>query len=102
MLPEAAVTSSGREMPSTKRCWLKPPLPRDDRAQVGAGHVAHDDVEQTVVLADLVHRDHVRVLDPRREVRLALEAGTELGVLRELGGDSFSATVRSGRRWRAR
>ena len=49
------------------------PLAADERAQVVAGDVAHRDVGDPVLLARVVDRDHVRVVDRRRDARLAQE-----------------------------
>jgi hypothetical protein len=57
--------------------------------QVGARHVAHDQVELAVLLARPVHRHDVRVVDQRREPRLALEALAEGRVGRAVGGDQL-------------
>ena len=43
------------------------PRARSERAQVGALDVAHRDVELALVLARVVDRDHVRVVDRGRE-----------------------------------
>ena len=50
---------------------------------------AHRDEERAVLLAGLVDRDDVRVLEGGRDARLALEALAELRVGRELGHDDL-------------
>ena len=55
--------------------------------EVGALDEAHRHVEQPVLLAGVVDRHDVRVLDRRRGAELALEAAAELLVLGELGRD---------------
>ena len=57
--------------------------------QVGAAHVAHDEVELPVLLAGAVDRDDVGVVDRRRHPRLALEALAEVGVGGAVGGDQL-------------
>src|SRR5262249_42672108 len=54
------------------------------RTKVGAGDVAHRDVEQAVELTGLVDRDDVRMLQRRGELRLAEETLAESVVLAEL------------------
>ena len=58
----------------------QPALAREQRLQVGPVHVAHHEVEVARLLAGLVDRDHVRVVDRRGHARLALEALAEAGV----------------------
>ena len=67
--------------PSQRQRALLP----DQRLQVGAGDVSHRDVEEAVLLARVVDRDDVRVVDRRRETRLAHEPLAKGVVLRELG-----------------
>ena len=62
----------------------QPALGRDHGAQVGPLDIAHRDVQQTGCVADLVDRDHVRMLDRGRDLAFVLEAGAELGVVGEL------------------
>ena len=50
---------------------------------------AHRDEERAVLLAGLVDRDDMRVLEGGRHARLALEALAELRVGRELGHDDL-------------
>ena len=52
----------------------QPPRPLDERVQVAAAHVAHDDVQLAVLLPGRVHGDDVRMIERRRQPRLALEA----------------------------
>ena len=62
-------------------------LGREQPREVGALDVAHRHVQQPLVLARVVDRDHVRVLDPSRGAELAPEAAPELLVGRVLGRD---------------
>ncbi len=64
-------------------------LALDHRAQVRALDVAHRDVELPVLLARLVERDHVRVLDLRRDLRLVLEPLAERRVGGQVGRDQL-------------
>ena len=57
--------------------------------QVGARHVAHDEVELAVLLPRPVHRHDVRVVDQRGQPRLALEALAEGRVGGAVGGDQL-------------
>ena len=57
--------------------------------QVGARHVAHDEIELAVGLARPVDRHDVRVVDQRRQPRLALEALAERRVGGAIGGDQL-------------
>ena len=57
--------------------------------QVGARHVAHDEVELAVGLPRPVDRHDVRVVDQRGEPRLALEALAERRVGGAIGGDQL-------------
>ena len=61
----------------------------DERVQVAAGHVAHDDVQRAALLAGGVDRHDVGVVDRRRHARLAREALAELGVAGAVGGDDL-------------
>jgi hypothetical protein len=61
----------------------------DHRAQVGAVDVAHRLVEHAVVLAGVVERQHVRVIDRRGDARLALEALAQARIVRELRDDQL-------------
>ena len=61
----------------------------DERVQVGARDVAHDDVQRAAVLAGRVDRHDVRMVDRRGHARLALEALAELGVAGAVGGDDL-------------
>jgi hypothetical protein len=76
----------------TDRCHAlrgQPPVARQQALQVGALHVAHDEVEVAALFARRVHRDHVRMVDRRGHARLALEALAEAGVARSLGRDQL-------------
>ena len=68
---------------------LEPPLGAQQPVQVGAGDPAHHEVQPPVLLARLVDRDHVRVIDRRRHPRLALEALAEVAVGGVLGRDQL-------------
>ena len=57
--------------------------------QVGARHVAHDEVELAVGLARPVDRHDVRMIDQRGEPRLALEALAERRIGGAIGGDQL-------------
>ena len=57
--------------------------------EIDAVDEAHRDEQQPVVLARLVHGDHVGVLDRGRDPRLGLEAFAEVGVLGVVGGDQL-------------
>src|SRR4029077_14074648 len=58
-------------------------------AQVAALDVAHRDVQGALLLARVVDRDDVRVVDRRREARLAHEALAERLILGELWRDEL-------------
>jgi hypothetical protein len=60
-----------------------------ERAQVVAGHVAHRDERDAVLLARVVDRDHVRVVDRRGDLRLAHETAPDRGVLHQRGRDDL-------------
>ena len=55
----------------------------------GALDQPHVDVEHTVDLAEIVHRDHVRFLQPRRHPGLTPEPLLEARVCRDLGAQQF-------------
>ena len=57
--------------------------------EVGALDVAHRQEGRAVDLAGLVERDDVGVVEAGGEPRLALEAGPEVGVLRQLVGQQL-------------
>ena len=57
----------------------------DQRLQIGPLDVSHRDVQQTVVLARVVDRDDVRVVDRGRQPRLSDEPLAEGVVLGEVG-----------------
>ncbi len=61
----------------------------DELLEARALHVAHGDVEPALVLARAVDRDDVRVLQARRDQRLAHEQLAEARVLGALGGDQL-------------
>ena len=64
-------------------------LVADERAQVVAVDVAHRQVEDAVLLARRVDRDHVRVVDRRGGLGLAHEAQPEALVLGQRGRDDL-------------
>ena len=66
---------------------VEPSLAHDHRAQIGPLDPAHGDEQAAVGLARLVHGDHVRVVDRRGQLGLALEAAPEVRVVGELGDD---------------
>ena len=72
--------------PATARAG---PRSSSRRAQVGPFDEAHRDVQHAVGLADRVDRDDVRMLDLRRDARLALEARAKRLVVREVGRDDL-------------
>ena len=57
--------------------------------QVGARHVAHDEVELAVGLPRPVDRHDVRMIDQRGQPRLALEALAERRIGSAIGGDQL-------------
>ena len=57
------------------------------RAQVAARDVAHRDVGDPVLLARLVHGDHVRVVDAGRGARLGQEAPPDVLVVQQFRRD---------------
>jgi hypothetical protein len=69
--------------------WVERSPRREHLLEVDPVDEAHRDEKQAVVLAGLVHRDHVRVLDRGGDLRLGLEAVSELGVLGVLGRDQL-------------
>ena len=71
---------------------------REELPQVRALDEPHRDEEPFVVLAGLVDRHHVRVIEARGEPRLAQEALAEPVVVGELRASSFSATGGPSRR----
>ena len=66
---------------------------RDELAQVLAVHVAHRQIQGALVLAGLVDRDDVRVVERGGDPRLALEASAETWVLGQLGRDELERDV---------
>ena len=65
------------------------PLVLEQPVQVGARHVAHDEIQLPLGLARAVDRHHVRVVDQRREPRLALEALAEGRIGGAIGRDQL-------------
>jgi hypothetical protein len=70
-------------------CRLELALRSQQRLEVCAVDVAHDEVELPVDLACVVDRHHVRVLERRRRLGLGEEAGPEALVLGELRDDQL-------------
>ena len=68
---------------------LEPALVRDQLAQVGIRDVPHRDEELAVLLARVVDRQDVGLIEPGGGPRLALEALAEIGVVRVLGRDQL-------------
>lgn len=66
---------------------IEPGVGAQEVAEVLTLDEAHHDVEQPVDVADLVDRDHVRVLDLGGERGLLLEPGAKIPVAGELGHD---------------
>jgi len=64
-------------------------LALEQRLQVAPVHEAHGEIELTLELARIVDGDHVRVVERRRESRLAQKARPELLVLGELARDQL-------------
>src|SRR5215218_906839 len=64
---------------------VETPLAAQELAQIGPVHVLHDQVEDTAVLARGDRPHHVRMVECRREPRLAQEALPEPLVVRKLG-----------------
>ncbi len=62
-------------------------LRRDERAQVGPVHESHGDVEDAVSIAGCEHRNHVRMVERRRQSRLPHEAVAERQVVRQAARD---------------
>ena len=56
-------------------------------AHVVAGDVAHRDVGDPALVTRVVDRDHVRVIDRRRDLRLAHEPGPDRLILQQPGRD---------------
>jgi hypothetical protein len=86
----------GRDLGDHRGCphGVERALVAQQPVQVGAAHVAHDEVQPAVLLARAVHRDDVRVIDRRGHPPFALEALTELRVGGRSATMSFSATGR--------
>ena len=68
---------------------LERSLAQDQRVEIGALDEAHRQVELTVLLAGVIDRDHVGVIDRGRRPRLLLEALAEALVPGEVGGDQL-------------
>ena len=71
--------------PVERLVGLHRPRGREHGREVLAAHEAHREEERAVELARVVDRDHVRVVERRRQARLAQEAVAEVGVARQLG-----------------
>ena len=65
--------------------WRHGLLALQQPAEVGSLDVAHRDEQHAVGLVGIVDRDHVRMIQRRRQARLAQEPLPELLVLSELG-----------------
>ena len=68
---------------------LERPLAPDQRVEVRPPHVAHGEVQLTVLLAHRVHRHHVGMLDRGGHALLPLEALAELGIGGPIGRDEL-------------
>ena len=90
--PRACAASSAPQTwarTSDAHLRLEGALALDHRAQVGALDVAHRDVELPLLLARLVERDHVRVLDLGGDLGLVLEPLAERRVGGQVGRDQL-------------
>ena len=72
---------------------LEPALAAQQRAQVLALDVAHDLEQHAVLLARVVDRDHVRMIERRGDLRLRDEAAAEGRVVGERGRDQLDGHV---------
>ena len=70
---------------------------RDPRGQRLAFQVLHHQEVDAVLVADVVQRADVRMVQRGDGLRFALEALLHLGVLRKCGGSTLMATVRFSR-----
>ncbi len=61
-----------------------PRLPREQRAEIPAGHEPHDEVGDPFAIADVVDGDDVRMRELRRGLCLAREAEPNRRVVRQL------------------
>ena len=68
---------------------LEHPLRPQERPEVRPVDVAHRDEQAAVDLTGLVDRDHVRMVERRREPRLAKQPLAEALVVGELGGEEL-------------
>src|SRR4051794_4565749 len=66
---------------------LQPPAHGQRPGEVDALDEAHREIEPAVRVAGVIDRDHMRVVDRRSRLALALEALAELGIGRDLGAD---------------
>ena len=74
---------------------LEGALAAQQRAQVGAVDVAHDQVQPSVDLAGVVDGDDVRVVEARGEARLPQQPLAEGGVVGALRGEQLDGHVAS-------
>ena len=65
------------------------PSPQDQRAELGALDPPRDDVDRSVLLARLVQRDDVGVVERGHRPRLAAQSLPDHGVARDLGLDQL-------------
>ena len=72
---------------------FEPALGGDERAQVRAVDVAHGDVEDALRLPGREDRDHIGVVEGRRETRLTHEPVAESHVVRERSGDHLEGDL---------
>ena len=72
---------------------LEPALAAQHRAQVLALDVAHDLEQHAVLLARVVDRDDVRMVERRGDLRLRDEAAAEGRVVRQRGRDQLDGDV---------
>ena len=68
---------------------LEAPVAREQRVEVGAGHVADDEEEAAALLAGGVDGDDVGMVDGRGQAGLTLEALAQLGIGGAVGGDEL-------------
>ena len=69
--------------------WFQRAGPLQNFAQVAAGHVVHDEEQQSLVIARVMDPDHVRVVKRRGDAHLALEPLPEPLVIGELGREDL-------------
>jgi hypothetical protein len=81
----------GRHLAADVECAVgaEAALGAQDGGEVAALDVLHREVEEAVLLARVVHRDDVRVLERGGDARLPVEALAESRRLGEIGGDDL-------------